>query len=91
MLTQQLQSAQEQYDQKLDELKEKARDKKRSEIEQNIVRYEVLLAQTQKSKEELSEQIKQMKEETGKLGQSTVGQSKCCWQKSGTWKPCKRN
>ena len=76
MLARQLQSAQEQYGQKLDELREKFRDQKRSEIEQSIVRYEVLLTQTQKAKEELGEQIKQMKEETGRLGRSTVNR-KC--------------
>ena len=71
-LTRQLQSSQEQYDQKIDELKEKARDKRRSEIEQNMVKYDSYLNSMQKSKEELADQIRQKKDEAYKLGRSSV-------------------
>ncbi len=68
----QLRSAQEQYDQKLDELKEEARDKQRSVIEQDIIKFESYLASLQKSKAELTRQIEQEAEKAGKLGRSTV-------------------
>jgi hypothetical protein len=71
-LTRELKAAQEQYDRKLDELKEEARDKKRSTIEQDIIRYESLLASSQKTRNEIAEQIKQKTEEAGRLGRSTV-------------------
>ena len=72
MLTVQFEIAQKQYAQELDEL-EKAREKKRfGGIGQKIVRYEVLLAQTQRSKEQLAKQIKQKREEAGKLDRATA-------------------
>jgi polysaccharide biosynthesis transport protein len=67
-----LDSAQQEYDQKMDELKEKARDKQRSTIEQEIVKHESYLVSMQKSKDELAEQIKQKTEEAFKLGRTSV-------------------
>ena len=68
----QLAAVQTVYDQRIDELKETARDSRRFRIEREMAKWEALLAKLQGQREDLAGKIRKSKEDAYRLGRASV-------------------
>ena len=71
-LARRVESAQKEYDRRIEELTEKVRGHRRDLLERDLVKGDALMANLQKEREELADEIRQKTDEAYRLGRSSV-------------------